>query len=114
MEPDDTVCYCFHVTKRKIVNFIRITRPRRASQISECAGAGTGCGWCRPFLVHYFQQMMLQGVEWPDEELTPEEYARLRQRYLSGGKRHAVVRDELQQRGMSTDEEHGPDAGTSS
>ena len=41
MDLDDTICYCFHVPKRKIVNFIGITRPRRASQVSECGGAGT-------------------------------------------------------------------------
>ena len=41
---------CFHVTKRKVANHIRIAKPRRASQLSECFGAGTGCGWCRPYL----------------------------------------------------------------
>ncbi len=40
MEPllldlDDTICYCFHVPKRKIVNFIRITQPRRASHDTD-------------------------------------------------------------------------------
>jgi len=24
MEQDDTICYCFHITKRKILNFIRL------------------------------------------------------------------------------------------
>ena len=24
MELDDTICYCFHISKRKIVNFIRV------------------------------------------------------------------------------------------
>jgi bacterioferritin-associated ferredoxin len=84
---DDKVCYCFHVTKRKILNFIRITRPRRASQLSECGGAGTGCGWCRPFLLHYFEQMVLKGVEEPDDQITPEEYQRLRDHYLQTGQR---------------------------
>jgi bacterioferritin-associated ferredoxin len=50
MKPDDPVCLCFHVTRRKVVNFIRVEKPRRASQLSECFGAGTGCGWCRPYL----------------------------------------------------------------
>ena len=44
MELDDTVCYCFHISKRKVLNFIRLHRPRVASQIAECGGAGTGCG----------------------------------------------------------------------
>jgi NAD(P)H-nitrite reductase large subunit len=50
MNPDDPVCLCFHVTRRKVVNFIRVEKPRRASQLSQCFGAGTGCGWCRPYL----------------------------------------------------------------
>ncbi len=50
MSPDDPVCLCFHVTRRKVTNFIRVEKPRRASQLSECFGAGTGCGWCRPYL----------------------------------------------------------------
>ncbi len=50
MNDDDELCLCFHVTKRKVVQYIRARRPRVASQLSECYGAGTGCGWCRPFL----------------------------------------------------------------
>ena len=50
MELDDKVCYCFHVSMRKLVNFTRQTKPVKASQLSECFGAGTGCGWCVPFL----------------------------------------------------------------
>lgn len=44
------VCVCFHVPLHKILSFIRQRRPRVASQLSECFGAGTGCGWCIPFL----------------------------------------------------------------
>ena len=40
MEADDKICYCFHITKRKIVNYIRIHQPRVPSQLSECGGAG--------------------------------------------------------------------------
>ena len=36
---DDTICYCFHISKRKIVNYLRIHKPRRASQLSNC-GSG--------------------------------------------------------------------------
>jgi|YNPMSStandDraft_1061717.scaffolds.fasta_scaffold10218_1 bacterioferritin-associated ferredoxin len=50
MHLDDTVCYCFHVTWRKLENWARRHRPRVASQLSACGGAGTGCGWCIPFL----------------------------------------------------------------
>ena len=50
MNPDDPVCLCFHVSRRKVVNFIRVEKPKRPSQLSQCFGAGTGCGWCRPYL----------------------------------------------------------------
>lgn len=50
LDPDDTVCFCFHVSRRKVENYCRIEKPRAASQISECLSAGTGCGWCVPML----------------------------------------------------------------
>ena len=50
MKPDDNICCCYHVSMRKLVHFARRTRPERASMMSECLGAGTGCGWCIPFL----------------------------------------------------------------
>ena len=50
MDPDDRVCYCFRVSLRKLVNYARRERPARASQMSGCLDAGTGCGWCIPFL----------------------------------------------------------------
>jgi bacterioferritin-associated ferredoxin len=84
LEPDDTICYCFHVPKRKIVNFIRIHKPRRASQISECGGAGTGCGWCVPYLKRYFDEAITGNVTHADI-VTPEEYARQRARYIREG-----------------------------
>ncbi|MFN0056354.1 MAG: bacterioferritin-associated ferredoxin [Planctomycetales bacterium] len=84
MELDDTICYCFHVTKRKIVNHIRIHQPRRPSQISECGGAGTGCGWCVPYLKRYFEETRSGLVETSDQ-MTPEEYERLRADYIRDG-----------------------------
>jgi len=81
---DDTICYCFHIPKRKIINFIRIHRPRRASQISECGGAGTGCGWCVPFLKRYFSEQMEGRTQKPDTIL-PDEYASLRGKYIRVG-----------------------------
>jgi bacterioferritin-associated ferredoxin len=50
MQPDDELCLCFHVTLRKVINYIRIQRPVHASQLADCYGAGTGCGWCRRYL----------------------------------------------------------------
>lgn len=84
MELDDTICYCFHVSKRKILNHIRIHRPRRASQVSECGGAGTGCGWCVPFLKRYFEEAVVGNVTTADL-MTPDEYARQRAAYILEG-----------------------------
>ncbi|MEM7477310.1 MAG: (2Fe-2S)-binding protein [Planctomycetota bacterium] len=47
MEIDDELCLCFHVSWRKVMNFIRIERVKFPSQLAECQSAGTGCGWCR-------------------------------------------------------------------
>ncbi len=81
MQPDDELCLCFHITKRKIANYIRVEKPRRASQISECFGAGTGCGWCRPFLQRLFEQADATGTT--SQELPErEEYSLLRKKYM--------------------------------
>jgi NAD(P)H-nitrite reductase large subunit len=85
MQPDDQVCYCFHVSKRKILNYLRVHQPRRASQISECGGAGTGCGWCVPYLKKYFQAWQA-GQPAADDPVSPEEYAAGRASYIREGK----------------------------
>ena len=56
MDLDSPICLCFNVSRRKIIRFIKVEKPRRASQLSECFGAGTGCGWCRPILERLNQQ----------------------------------------------------------
>ena len=40
--------------RRKLENYVRRERPKVPSQISQCGGAGTGCGWCIPFLKQIF------------------------------------------------------------
>ncbi|HEX3998343.1 MAG TPA: (2Fe-2S)-binding protein [Pirellulales bacterium] len=89
MLPDDELCLCFHVTKRKVENFLRVERPRRASQISECFGAGTGCGWCRPFLQRLFDRATEAAnlpASNPAADLpAADEYARERSRYVRAG-----------------------------
>ena len=80
MDLDHELCYCYHVSKRKVVNFARQTRPRRASQLSQCFGAGSGCGWCIPFLVKIHSQVM-RGESVEADEITPEEYESLRAQY---------------------------------
>ncbi len=79
------VCYCFHVTRQKLVNFVRQRRPKVPSQMSECGGAGTGCGWCIPYLKQIFEQAVA-GDETEFERLTPEQYGQLRAAYIRAGK----------------------------
>ena len=86
MRDDDHVCLCFHVSKRKIVNFLKRERPAYASAISECLGAGTGCQWCVPFLRKLHQQVMSGEAE-PDLPVSPEEYAAKRASYRKTGER---------------------------
>ena len=84
MTLDDTICYCFHVTRRKLVNFARRELPRVPSQLSACGGAGTGCGWCVPFLKQIFRQT--QGEHADElEQLTPAEYECRRAEYIQAG-----------------------------
>jgi NAD(P)H-nitrite reductase large subunit len=82
MDLDAKVCYCFHVTRRKLLNFIRVERPRVASQLSQCGGAGTGCGWCVPFLKQLFERAGRCDLD----DLGADEYARQRAEYIKEGK----------------------------
>jgi bacterioferritin-associated ferredoxin len=82
MDADDELCLCFHVSRRKLENFVRVEDIRRASQLSECFGAGTGCGWCRPFLRQLFEESQSGN---PAEPLTPAEYAKRRAVYIRAG-----------------------------
>lgn len=81
MELDDELCLCFHVSKRKVVSFLRVERPQRVGQLAECFGAGTGCGWCRPFLERLFEQAATGGTV-TGALPSPAEYAAMRARYL--------------------------------
>ncbi len=84
MDMDNEVCYCFHVSRRKLLNFLRIEKPRVASRLSECGGAGTGCGWCVPFLRQMHQQAVGGGAT-ELEVLSPQEYERRRAAYIRSG-----------------------------
>jgi bacterioferritin-associated ferredoxin len=85
MQLDDELCLCFHVTKRKVINYLRIERPQRESQLADCHGAGTGCGWCRPYLKRLFEASRSGGESSPDLP-TPDEYAAGRTGYVRAGK----------------------------
>jgi len=81
MGPDDKICYCYGVSFRKLYNFAVRSRPHKPSQMSECLGAGTGCGWCIPVLKSIFESA---GAGQPliRLDLTPEQYADARRRYI--------------------------------
>jgi len=85
MDPDDEVCLCFHVTLRKIRAYLERENPPVASLISECLGAGTGCGWCVPFLTHLHREHAAGRP--PDLRISPERYARERLTYHRSGTR---------------------------
>ena len=86
MELDDELCLCFHVTRRKVESYIRIERPRRVGQLAECYGAGTGCGWCRPFLQRLFDRAQQPpATEAPDDLPSADEYAHSRSDYVRAG-----------------------------
>ncbi|MDP6479544.1 MAG: (2Fe-2S)-binding protein [Phycisphaerales bacterium] len=56
MRTDDEICMCFHVSQRKVQAWLQREKPTVASQLSNCLDAGTGCGWCRPFLEQLYRQ----------------------------------------------------------
>ena len=89
MSLDEKVCLCFGVSRRKVINFIRVEKPSRAGQLSECFGAGTGCGWCRRFLEEIFENCSkcddrkqalesMQSLDLPKAD----QYAEMRKDYL--------------------------------
>lgn len=92
MQPDDDVCLCFHVSLRKIGAFLQRDDPQVASLISECLGAGTGCGWCVPFLKRLHAQHR-EGLE-VGLPVAPEEYASRRKTYRATGLRDGEAGDD--------------------
>lgn len=92
VNPDDDVCLCFHVPLRKIRAYLARENPPVASLISECLSAGTGCGWCVPFLKHLHAQHA-KGMT-PDLKVSPEEYMNARSSYRETHERDPrVVRE---------------------
>lgn len=84
MQLDDEVCLCFHVTKRKLQNFLRVEKPRRVAQMSDCFGAGTGCGWCRKYMTMMFEAYQA-GLTAPTEDPAALDYAKNRAAYIKAG-----------------------------
>ncbi|MFO0840658.1 MAG: (2Fe-2S)-binding protein [Phycisphaerae bacterium] len=82
MNHDDLICLCYHVSLRKLVHFARRERPQVDARMSECLGAGTGCGWCIPVLARLAvlarQGRLDEHFELPH---SPAEYAAMRAAY---------------------------------
>lgn len=88
---EDEVCVCFHVPLSKLVKHYRLCHPRVPSQFSECYGAGTGCGWCVPFLARLFEQLE-QGQQ-PELGMSMDEYRQRRKRFHQTGRRELPGND---------------------
>jgi NAD(P)H-nitrite reductase large subunit len=91
MQLDDELCLCFHVTRRKVAKFLSLEKPGRASQLAGCFGAGTGCGWCRPYLQRMFDSAQRsaarsEDVNSPCDLPEAAEYGRDRRAYIVSGK----------------------------
>src|SRR3954470_6194904 len=98
LKPDDTVCFCFHGTLRKIETFCNVEKPQVASQISDCLSAGTGCGWGVPRLRRIHLRICGENVPWwrkvedgtdagvrGDEAVDAEAYRAGRRNYIKEG-----------------------------
>jgi len=91
MNADDQICYCYHVPLRKLVNFARRERPQKPSQMSNCLGAGTGCGWCIPILMKIHASITADPESEPASELpdNAQSYADGRKSYLKSESRNS-------------------------
>ena len=76
---DDEICVCFHVRRRKVEAYCRREKPKVISLMSECLSAGTGCGWCIPFLKAVHREVLEGGPRF--RMPTPEEYVEKRRAY---------------------------------
>ena len=85
MKPTDDVCLCFHVPLGKIRGYLKRENPPVASLISECLGAGTGCGWCVPYLKELHTQH--QSGQLPTIEGSSGDYQNGRLRFRKDGSR---------------------------
>ncbi len=82
---DDHVCLCFGVSLGKIRAYLKREDPKVASLISECLGAGTGCGWCVPYLMHLHRQH--KSGQMPTIEGSHTDYTEGRVRFRKDGMR---------------------------
>ncbi len=93
MKPDDEICYCFHVSLRKLANYARRESPSRPSQMSDCLNAGTGCGWCIPILKMIHARAdggleLREDEDMPGLPTTAAEYEQARKGYLKSDRKN--------------------------
>ncbi|MGN6369898.1 MAG: (2Fe-2S)-binding protein [Phycisphaerae bacterium] len=98
LNPDDIICYCFSVKRRKIETFCNVEKPKVPSQISECLSAGTGCGWCVPMLKKIHKRLCGEHIPWwrktddspasprDDENIDADTYRNSRKQYIAEGR----------------------------
>ncbi len=93
MQADDELCLCFHVSWRKVINYIRINKVKLPSQLAECQSAGTGCGWCRSAMRRLVERIGESPPDsddlqrWLDEEYPASSiYIANRKQYIAEGK----------------------------
>ncbi len=86
MHPDDHVCLCFGVSLNKIQSYLARENPQVASLISECLGAGTGCGWCVPSLKDLHAQH--QSGQLPTIEGSADDYKEGRLKFKDSTQRN--------------------------
>jgi bacterioferritin-associated ferredoxin len=89
MQPDDHICLCFGVSLGKIRSYLAREDPKVASLISECLGAGTGCGWCVPYLKDLHAQH--QAGQMPTIEGSANDYKEGRLHFKESGKRDTAA-----------------------
>ncbi len=88
MKVDDELCMCFHVSWRKIINYIRVHKVRVPSQLAECQSAGTGCGWCRQAMRKLVEKVERQQPDPDALQAWLEDYYPNRNDYAAGRKQH--------------------------
>ncbi len=77
--PADELCVCFHVSRAKIIRYVKRERPKVVSLVSQCLSAGTGCGWCIPYLERIHEDV-IAGRE-PAPAMDADEYLARRKQY---------------------------------
>jgi bacterioferritin-associated ferredoxin len=66
-DPDEELCFCYHLTRAKLLRFLAQRRPERFEEIGEHLGAGTSCGFCRGRLKTVFAEFQRESGAGPKD-----------------------------------------------